>query len=135
MRANFKSIITLIVIFAVIIFAVSWFTDNFKDEEKFEYSDLIELFDKDLVTSFNVDGDLAIKIVSYKALRDEGGKLKDPIEYELNEDGSKKTEEHTYTLSYNFQLQQINLVCSTLGDLLGVLIEGIALHHGVHERQ
>ena len=100
MKANFKSILLLVVILAVIIFAVSWFTDAFKDEEKFEYSDLIELFENDLVTSFNVDGDLAIKITAYKPIRDDAGKI---IGYD-----SAKKEEHTYALSYNFQLQQIN---------------------------
>ena len=35
MKANVKSIVLLLVILAVIILAVSWFTDAFKDEEKF----------------------------------------------------------------------------------------------------
>ena len=105
MRANFKNVITLIVIFAVIIFAVSWFTDNFKDEEKFEYSDIIELIEKNLVTSFNVDGDLNINIVAYAPIRDDSGNI---IEYDPVSYAEAKTEEHTYALSYNFQLQQIN---------------------------
>ena len=100
MKANVKNIVLLLVILAVIILAVSWFTDAFKDEEKFEYSDLIELFEKDLVTSFNVDGDLTLTIKSYKVTRDEGGNI---IAFDAT-----KTEEHTYALSYNFQLEQIN---------------------------
>ena len=100
MKANIKSILLLVLILAVIILAVSWFTNAFKDEEKFEYSDLIELFENDLVTSFNVDGDLAIKLKTYKPIRDENDKI---IGYDKT-----KTEEHTYELSYNFQLQQIN---------------------------
>ena len=100
MKANLKSIILLVVILVVIILAVSWFTNAFKDEEKFEYSDLIELFEHDLVTSFNVDGELAIKLTAYKPIRDEKGKI-------IGHD-TTVTEDHTYELSYNFQLQQIN---------------------------
>ena len=100
MKANIKSIVLLLVILAVIILSVSWFTDAFRNEEKFEYSDLIELFENDLVTSFNVDGKLSINLTAYKPLKDENGKI---IGYDKT-----KTEEHTYTLSYNFQLQQIN---------------------------
>jgi polar amino acid transport system ATP-binding protein len=58
MKANLKSIVTLLIVFAVIIVSVSFITSNFKNGEKFEYSDLVELFENDLVTSFNVDGKL-----------------------------------------------------------------------------
>ena len=37
MKANIKNIVLLLVVLAVIILAVSWFTNAFKDEEKFEY--------------------------------------------------------------------------------------------------
>ena len=62
-------------ILAVIILSVSWFTDAFRNEEKFEYSDLIELFENDLVTSFNVDGKLSINLTAYKPIKDENGKI------------------------------------------------------------
>ena len=105
MKANIKSIVMLLVILAVIILAVSWFTDSFKDEEKFEYSDLIEVFDNNLVTSFNVDENLNMKIVTYVPIRDADGKI---VKYDKTQYAEAATEEHTYALSYNFQLQDIN---------------------------
>ena len=112
MKANWKSIIMLLVVLAVIIAAVSIFSTALKDKEQFDYSDMVTLFNEDLVTSFNVDGKLVMTIESIKPLlnekgemqRDENGKAKP----ERNTKGEIIKEKHTYQLSYNFQLDHIN---------------------------
>ena len=99
MKANLKSIILLVVVFAVIIAAVSLFASTLKDDEQFEYGDIIQLLNKDAVKSFYVDGKLmmTIEVIQYN----ESGV---PIE----ENGKLKTEKHNFQLSYNFQLEQIS---------------------------
>ena len=62
MKSNLKSIIMLIVVIAVVIALVSVFTSTMNPKETFEYSDLVDLFEKDLVVSFDVDGNLEINI-------------------------------------------------------------------------
>ena len=70
MKANLKSIITLLIVFAVIIVSVSFITSTFKNEEKFEYSDLMveKLGGYDVRVSLNVknigdmDGDEVVQL-------------------------------------------------------------------------
>ncbi len=111
MKANIKSIILIILIFAVVIAAVAIFTTAIKTEEEFLYSDLVELFDNDLVTSFDVDGKLIMTVEAIVPKRENGtivyneGK---PV-YEIDSaTGEPKKEKHEYSLSYNFQLEDIN---------------------------
>ena len=100
MKANMKSIIMLLVIIAVAIVAVSLITAGITKEETFGYSDIIDLFNDDMVYSFEVDGDLTIKI---KALvKDNEGNFK------TDKNGNFEFKTYTYSLSYNFQLEQIN---------------------------
>ena len=112
MKSNIKSIIWLIVIFAVIMAAVSLFMTTLKDNEEFGYSDLVYLLEEDLVTSFEVDGNLSISITSLVYQLDENGnKVLDangnPL-YKKDSKGENETEKFKYQLSYNFQLEQIN---------------------------
>ena len=113
MKANIKNIILIVAIFAIIIVSVAIFTSALKKEEQFLYSDLVELFNNDLVTSFDVDGNLKMSVVALVIARDENGDPKLDTEgnfiYEIDtETGKNKTETHTFNLSYNFQLDQIN---------------------------
>ena len=113
MKANIKTIILIVVIFAVIIAAVSIFTSTLKKEEDFVYSDLVDLFENDLVTSFDVDGNLKMTVVALKIERDkdgnpvldQSGAFKQIIDEKT---GNPATESYSYSLSYNFQLDQIN---------------------------
>ena len=114
MKANVKNIILIVVIFAVIIAAVSIFTSTLKKEEDFVYSDLVDLFNNDLVTSFDVDGNLKMTVIAIKIQKDE--KTGEPV-LDSNgnfipvideKTGKNATETHSYNLSYNFQLDQIN---------------------------
>ena len=113
MKANIKNIILIVAIFAIIIVSVSIFTSTLKKEEEFLYSDLVELFNNDLVTSFDVDGKLKMSVVALVVKRDADGNPELDAEgnfvYEVDAaTGKNKTETHTFNLSYNFQLDQIN---------------------------
>ena len=66
MKFNFKAIIMLVLIVAVMIAAVSIFSAQTPNDEKFTYSDLMDLFENDLVKSFNVDGN---SVITVKALK------------------------------------------------------------------
>ncbi len=119
MKANWKSIIMLLVVLAVIIAAVSVFSTALKDKEQFDYSDMVTLFNEDLVTSFNVDGKLVMTIESIKPKLDKDGNFEryndptDRMNYgkvipERDSKGEIVKEKHSYQLSYNFQLDHIN---------------------------
>ncbi len=100
MKVNFKSILMLLVIVAVTIVAVSVFTRGINREDEFGYSDLIDLFEEDLVASFVVEDDLTIRV---KALEPDGNGG-----YKTDSNGKYEYRTYTYALSYNFQLDQIN---------------------------
>ena len=73
MKINFKNILVLLLIIASTILLVSVLTEGLSKDEEFEYSDLVELFQKDLVTSFEVEGDLTLKLKALTVKKDEGG--------------------------------------------------------------
>ena len=103
MKANFKSIIMLVLIVGVFIVAVSMMNQS-KAEDEFVYSELVELFEEDLVKSFVVDENGTITVVAYKATLDESGNTI----LELDKNGKPKEEKHTIKLNYNAQIEQIN---------------------------
>ena len=76
MKANFKSIIMLILIVGAIIFAVTAFSGNGGGKDEFVYSELLELFDVDLVESYVVDESGIIRVKAFKPQRDTDGKIK-----------------------------------------------------------
>ena len=120
MKANFKSIIMLLLIVAVVITTVSVFSSRNGDEDEFVYSDLIELFDKDLVTTYTVDGNLNMKVKALVIKTDANGKelfddkdgdgVADSGEYIYITDdkGNSVVKEYLITLTYSFQLEEIN---------------------------
>ncbi len=112
MKANIKHIIMLIVVFAIILTAVSLITATLTDKEELSYSDLVELFEMDLVTSFEVDGNLVINIIANIPMEDSNGNIlldeNGRAAAVLMENGKAKTYEITYELSYNFQMEQVN---------------------------
>jgi len=106
MKVNVKSIIMLVLMIAVVIAAVSVFTSTMNTEKPTVYSDIVEMFEKDYVTSFEVDENLNIVLETFVILGyDEAG---NPL-FEIDEKtGNRKTEKRNYTLSYSFQLTDIN---------------------------
>ena len=107
MKANFKNIIILVLIIGIVIVSASFIMDKSKDEDKFVYSDLVDLFEKDLVRDFVVDENGTIKLNAYIIVgQNEDGSYN----YELNEKGERKVKEYTYTFSYlgyEFQIGKI----------------------------
>ena len=113
MKINFKNIIILIVIVAVVITAVSIYTSSIKKDEEFLSSDILELFEKNLVTSFVVDGGLNLSLNAYVIkLDDKGNELKDEKgNYILESDpatGKLKEKTYTHRFSYSFQLERLD---------------------------
>ena len=106
MKANFKNIIILILIVGIVIVFASFLMNGAKDEDKFVYSDLIDLFEADLVRDFVVDDKGTIKLNAFVVTVGEDGSLN----YELDDKGERKVKEYTYTFSYigyEFQLGKI----------------------------
>ena len=101
----------LVLLVAVIVTAVSYFTRTKNDTDTFTYGDLVDLFKNDLVKSYEVDGDLLMKLVAYVPDLDENGDFKyDPDgEVTVKKEGEKLlTKKYEYKLGYNFQLTEIN---------------------------
>ena len=98
MKANFKNIIILLVVVAIVVAASSFFMQE-NDEDKFRYSDLIELFEKDLVHDFVIDEKGTITLHSYKVGADGQFIRNEKNDFDLNEE--------EYTFSYELQLSKI----------------------------
>jgi len=113
MKVNFKSLISLIVVIAAIILMVSLFNRSDSDEEEFVYSDLIDYFEYDLVTSFIVDDTGSITIKYVEPEKDENGNIKvdaatNEAILKIGEDGEYIVSEKLYKYSYQVQFDQIN---------------------------
>ena len=111
MKANLKSIILLLAIIVGVIFTTTFITNNSRAQDEFVYSELIELFDKDLVTSFVVDESNTIHVKAYVPKKGENGEYvyeNNALVLELDRDGNPKITEYNYTFSYTLQVEQIN---------------------------
>ncbi len=111
MKANFKSIIMLLVMVLAVLLAVSIFSGNNNDEDKFVYSDLKDLFADDLVTSFVVDESGIITLKALKPIRDDNGNI---TGYETDKSGARVVETYTYQFSYNTQIEEINAIAAQM---------------------
>ncbi len=103
MKANFKNIIIFIVIVGLVIVGSSFFMGQSQKDDKFLYSDLLDLFEEDLVRDFVVDENATIKLNAYVATKNGDG----TYNFELDDKGEKKVKEYTYTFSYELQLNKI----------------------------
>ena len=118
MKANFKNIAMLLLIIALVIVGVSYFS-KLKEDEKFEYSDVIQLFEDDLVKSFVVDEKGVITLKAYKH-QVENGEVKNdengnPL-YVLDDKGERKVFEYKYKFSYTSQLETVEAIALGLND-------------------
>ncbi len=111
MKANFKSILMLILIVGAIIIAVTAFSGGNGDNDEFVHSELLELFYEDRVESYVVNENGVITVKALKPQRDEDGNImldeSGNILYELK-DGNRVYETYTYQFSYNLQIEEIN---------------------------
>ncbi len=113
MKANFKSIILLILIIVLVISGVSFLSAKLKDDKDVTtYSDVLKLFEDDLVVKYEVDGNLNLTITALtpkldsdkNPMFDSNGQ---PI-YVQDDKGKYIYTTYKYGLSYTFQLSQLN---------------------------
>ena len=102
MKANFKSIISLVLI-VVVVLVLSAVLDGRVNNDKFLYSDLLELFEEDLVRDFVIDDNGKITLNAYVVTKNEDGSYI----FAFNEKGEPKTESHSYNFSYELQVNKI----------------------------
>ena len=103
MKANIKNIIILLIIVGIVIVGASFLSGKDKDGDAFVYSDLIQLFEDDLVRDFVIDENATIELNAYVATKNSNGNFT----YELDENGARKVIAHSYTFSYELQLERI----------------------------
>ena len=111
MKANFKSILLLVVMVGAIIVAVSFFSSK-KNEEELVYSEIIQIFEEDRVSSFVVDADSVIHLTVIEYEFDENGN------HILDESGKAKftEKEHQYKFTYTTQIDEINQLAREMYD-------------------
>ncbi len=117
MKVNWRSVIILICMVVAIILVSGLISGSAASNEKIGYSELIEFFDRDLVTSFDVDQKQKITVKVYAQKTDAAGNLLfdeagAPV-IEVNSRGEKVVKTYTYSLSYSFQLEEINNIAKT----------------------
>ena len=103
MKANFKNIIILLVIVGIVIVGTSFLSSKNKDSKSFVYSDLIELFEADLVKDFVIDEKATIELNAFVVTQNDDGSYS----FELDDKGERKVQTFKYTFSYELQLERI----------------------------
>lgn len=124
MKVNFKSLIWLVVIFALMLAAVSMFNGLNRDDDVFTYSDLIELIDEKLVYSLVIDGE---GIVTVNALQIDEESSTGVRVYKKNAKGEYELLSYEYALTYSFQSEKITellINAESDGDVEGFLDGG-----------
>ncbi len=118
MKINWKNIISLVLIVGVVLVAVSLFTENNEKEDTFIYSELVEMFNDDIVYSFVVNENQEITVKTYVLATDDNG---NPLKTEDGKYIFKKNdkdasgfelEKHVYKFSYSTQIEEINSLAS-----------------------
>ena len=112
MKSNFKSILILILLIAVIIVAVSYVTGAFNRADAVIYSDIMQMFEDDIVVSYVVDGDSIITLKTLAPLLNEDGTYKRDengnIVFQTDANGSYIYKQYEYEVSRTFQLENID---------------------------
>ena len=111
MKSNFKSILILILLIAVIIVAVSYVTGAFNRADAVIYSDIMQMFEDDIVVSYVVDGDSIITLKALTPVLNEDGTYKredGQIVFQRDANGAYVYKEYKYEVSRTFQLENIN---------------------------
>ena len=103
MKSNFKSILMLVLLIAVVLVATSIFSDQLNKDDKFVYSDLLELFEEDLVRDFEVNEKGDITLHAYVVKENADGSYT----FELDEKGERKVKEYEYSFSYELQIDKV----------------------------
>ena len=117
MKGKFKSIISLVAIATLMFVLISFVTQRTKKDDEFVYSELIQLFKDDLVTSFVVDGTNTITVTAIKPQKNDNGEIvRDENGRIVGEekDGKPVKEEFKYKFSYTAQIEEINNLASEM---------------------
>ena len=104
MKANFKNIIILILIVGIVIAGASFLMEKNNGEEKFRYSDLVRLFENDLVEEFVVK-EGKITLTAFDVTWKDNGNFE--FQEDQNQADKLKRKEYEYTFSYELQLDKI----------------------------
>ncbi len=116
MKVNFKSLISLVLVIGAILLAVTFLSPVKNDKDEFVYSDLKELFEYDLVKSFEVDETGTITAKYYKPKLDESKNIiKDEngaVVIETDKDGKNVVASISYKFSYSTQIDEINAIAA-----------------------
>ena len=114
MKSNFKSILFFIILIAVVIVGVSMVTSVFYRNDAVIYSDMMQMFEDDIVVSYVVDGDSVITLQALVPELNEDGSYKKDVEgnivFKKEENGSFSYKNYQYEVSFTFQLEEINKI-------------------------
>ena len=117
MKSNFKSILMLVALVLVVVFAVSIFTSGSHSKDEYTYGEMKELFVQDLVISLHIDSNLVAKFEIYKPLTDKDGNFiynegTGRLQIETEDGGMPKTTTFEYRISYQFQLEELDAMAT-----------------------
>ena len=111
MKANFKNIIILIILVISVLLAVSFISRALNKDEAVTYSQILQMFEDDIVVSFEVDDKLNLTMKTLTPQRNADGSYArgeaGNILFEIK-DGSPVFTTIEFTLSYSLQLTEIN---------------------------
>ena len=114
MKFNFKGIIMLVLIVALMIAAVSMFSLTGKDDDVFTYSDLVEQFENDYVYKFNVDGNSVITVQVLQPQLDESGMPQideyGEVVFKKNSKNEYELKEYSYAFTDSVQIDYVHAV-------------------------
>ena len=114
MKFNFKGIIMLVLIVALMIAAVSMFSLTGRDDDVFTYSDLVEQFENDYVYKFNVDGNSVITVQVLQPQLDESGMPQideyGEVVFKKNSKNEYELKEYSYAFTDSVQIDYVHAI-------------------------
>ncbi len=130
MKANLKNIIIFILIIGVVIVGSSYLMDQTGEEDKLTYSQLIKIFEMDLVKTFRINETDTIIFEEYQVEKDQNGNFlfgeDGNYRFILDEKGERKTVEKTYQFSYMLQVERILYIAERNINLVSYDLEPMA---------
>ena len=103
MKVNFKNIILLIVIVALMIVGVSIFNGITKKQDEIVYGEIASYFDKNLIKKIEIDENNLVTGVRYNLVQNELGESV----IELDKNGQPITVDFKFQLAWTFQVEEI----------------------------
>ena len=104
MKVNFKNIILLIVIVALMIVGVSIFNGITKQQDEIVYGEIASYFDKNLITSIKIDENNLVTGTRYNLVTNNDGSMA----IEVDKNGKPVETEFKFQLAWTFQAEAID---------------------------